>query len=66
MVVTVLDLREKYKYYTDINGKIKRDVDNKVLFPLVRGIYETSIHTSGYLLSSFIYGPSYLSFEYAL
>lgn len=66
MIVTILDLKEKYKNYTDINGKIKRDVDNRILFPIVRGIYETNGNTDGYLLSSYIYGPSYLSFEYAL
>lgn len=66
MIVTTLDLKEKYKEYTDINGKIKRDIDMGILFPLVRGIYETNSHIEGYLLASYIYGPSYLSFEYAL
>lgn len=66
MIITTLDLKEKYKEYTDINGKIKRDVARNILFPVIRGIYETSSNTSGYLLASFIYGPSYLSFEYAL
>jgi hypothetical protein len=66
MIVTIMDLKEKYKNYSDINGKIKRDIDENTLFPVVRGIYETNRHTSGYLLASYIYGPSYLSFEYAL
>lgn len=66
MIVTIFDLKDKYKRYSDINGKIKRDVKNNLLFPVVRGIYETNKHTSGYLLASFIYNPSYLSFEYAL
>ena len=66
MIITVLNLKEKYKNYTDTNGKIKRDIDKGVMFPLVRGIYETNRYTDGYLLSSYIYGPSYLSFEYAL
>lgn len=66
MIVSNLDLKEKYKNYSDINGKIKRDIDNNVLFPVVRGIYETDKNTSGFLLASYIYGPSYLSFEYAL
>lgn len=66
MILTTLDLKEKYKNYMDINGKIKRDVENGILFPLVRGIYETNSKTDGLLLSSYIYGPSYLSFEYAL
>jgi len=66
MIMTMLNLKEKYKDYTDINGKIKRDVDNSILFPLLKGIYETNSNTDGFLLASYIYGPSYLSFEYAL
>jgi len=66
MIFTILNLKEKYKDYTDINGKIKRDIDNGFLFPLVRGIYETNSSIDGFLLASYIYGPSYLSFEYAL
>lgn len=66
MIITTLNLKEKYKKYTDVNGKIKRDIDKGVLFPLVRGIYETNSHIDGFLLASSIYGPSYLSFEYAL
>lgn len=66
MIFTTLSLKEKYKDYTDINGKIKRDIDKGLLFPLVRGIYETSNSVDGFLLASYIYGPSYLSFEYAL
>lgn len=61
-----MNLKVKYKNYTDINGKIKRDIDKGILFPLVRGVYETNSNTDGFLLASYIYGPSYLSFEYAL
>lgn len=66
VILTTLDLKEKYKNYTDVNGKIKRDIDKGILFPLVRGIYEINSQADGYLLASYIYGPSYLSFEYAL
>jgi predicted transcriptional regulator of viral defense system len=66
MIVTTLSLKEKYKDYIDVNGKIKRDIDKGILFPLVRGIYETNSSIDGFLLASYIYGPSYLSFEYAL
>lgn len=66
MILTTLDLKEKYKSYTDVNGKIKRDIDKGILFPLVRGIYEINSQADGYLLASYIYGPSYLSFDYAL
>jgi hypothetical protein len=66
VIITTLNLKEKYKDYNDINGKIKRDIDKGILFPLVRGIYETNSSIDGFLLASYIYGPSYLSFEYAL
>ncbi len=66
MIVTINDLLIKYSNYADPYGKIKREVDGKSLFPLVKGLYETNISTPGYFLSSSIYGPSYLSFEFAL
>lgn len=66
MIVTINDLLIKYANYADPYGKIKRDVDANSLFPLVKGLYETNSSTPGYYLSSSIYGPSYLSFEFAL
>lgn len=66
MIKTIDDLLVTYKEYADPLGKINRQVKNKNLFPVVKGFYETDISTPGILLSSYIYGPSYLSFEYAL
>lgn len=66
MIVTNQQLKEKYSNYVDINGKISREVKNGKLFPLVKGIYETDPNTHGSKLAQFIYGPSYLSFDYAL
>ena len=66
MIKTIESLKQEYANYQDINGKIKRDVDQGKLFSLVKGVYETNRNTDGFLLSSYIYGPSYLSFEYAL
>lgn len=66
MVFTTQQLIEKYSDYVDPNGKIARDVRDKKLFPIVRGYYETEANTSGEKLAQIIYGPSYLSFEYAL
>ena len=34
--------------------------------PIIKGLYETDASTPGYLLAGSIYGPSYLSFEFAL
>ena len=66
MIVTVEDLKIKYAKYTDINGKIKREIDKGRIIPLVRGLYETDKNVSRLYLSSYIYGPSYISFDTAL
>jgi len=36
------------------------------LVSIIRGLYETDKNTPGYYLVGSIYGPSYLSFEFAL
>jgi predicted transcriptional regulator of viral defense system len=59
-------LKIKYQDYIDYKGKIKREVKDGNLFPIVRGLYETQINTHGIKLAQFIYAPSYLSFDYAL
>ena len=59
-------LRKKYSEYTNPLDKIKRDVDNGVLFRLTRGIYEDNSGTEPHLLASSILSPSYLSFDWAL
>jgi len=66
MIMTMLDINEKYKNYSDILGKVNREVKKGNLIAVVKGLYETDKNTPGYLLASYIYGPSYLSFEYAL
>lgn len=66
MIRTINSLLHEYKDYSDPNGKIRRDVNNNLLFPVIRGLYETDESTSGLLLASAIYGPSYISFDYAL
>ncbi len=59
-------LIEELKNYSSPNDKISNMVKNQELFPIVRGLYETDRNTSGYLLASSIYNPSYLSFDFAL
>lgn len=66
MVVTIQQLKEKYSNYSNPISKISRDIKQRKLFPLVKGIYETNPKTSGSKLAQFIYGPSYLSFDYVL
>lgn len=66
MIYSFDDLAIKYKDYTDIKGKISRDVKNNHLIPIVRGVYESDKNTPGKYLAGRIFGPSYLSFDYAL
>ena len=66
MLKTHLVLMDELKDYVNPAAKIARMVKAGELTRVVRGLYETDPHTPGYLLAASIYGPSYLSFEYAL
>lgn len=66
MIVTTQQLKEKYTYLSDPVGKISRDIKRGKIFPLVKGIYETDANVHGSRIAQFIYGPSYLSFDYVL
>lgn len=66
MIITTSVAKNNLNSYVNKNGKISRDVKNKKLFKIVKGLYETDPNTPAYLLAGSIYGPSYISFEYAL
>ncbi len=66
MILTTQMLIEQYQDYANPKAKIKRLVDGGDLYPVTRGIYETDKNVSGYCLAGAIFGPSYLSFDYAL
>lgn len=66
MINSFDDLQIKFQGYTDIKGKIRREVQAGHLIPVARGLYETDVNTSGKYLAGYIYGPSYLSFDFAL
>lgn len=66
MILSQEDLKIKYKEYSDVKGKVRREVAAGNLIPLLRGLYETDATVSGKYLAGYIYGPSYLSFDYAL
>ena len=66
MIKSTAMLLEELKEYQDPFGKIKRLCREEKLFPLTKGLYETDPSVSGYLLAPVLFGPSYLSFEYAL
>ena len=66
MVNTTAMLLEQYRSYVNPAAKIGRMVKNGELIPIIRGLYETDRSVPGHYLARIIYGPSYLSFEFAL
>lgn len=66
MIYSFDELALKFSNYTDIKGKIRREIKSGNLFPINRGLYETDANVSGKYLAGSIFGPSYLSFDYAL
>ena len=52
--------------YKQPQMKLRLMTQHGEIFKVIRGLYETDGNTSGEVLAGAIYGPSYLSFEYAL
>lgn len=66
MILTTEIIKSQLKNYSNKVTKIAREVKNGNLIKIKNGLYETNPNVNGYLLSGSIYGPSYLSFDYAL
>jgi predicted transcriptional regulator of viral defense system len=66
MILTNDIIKSNLTEYSNKNTKICRDVKNGNLIKIINGLYETDSSVNGYLLAGSIYGPSYLSFEFAL
>ena len=66
MLISFDALTQQFAGYTDVKGKIRREVQGGRLVQVARGLYETDARTDGKYLAGAIYGPSYLSFDYAL
>ncbi len=66
MIITNSIAKNNIINYSNKNNKLSRDIRDGKLFKIIKGLYETNPNTPGYLLSGSIYGPSYISFEYAL
>ncbi len=63
---TAMLLHELGQLYAWPAHKLNRKVKSGELIPIVKGLYEDDSSVPGYLLAGSIYGPSYLSFEFAL
>ena len=57
---------EELKQYKAPANKLNRMVKKGDYIPIIKGLYETDGTVPGYVLAGSIYGPSYLSFEFAL
>ena len=66
MLKTTGMIFEELKEYKSPADKLVRLVREGTYIPVVKGLYETDKSVPGYLLAGSIYGPSYLSFEFAL
>ena len=66
MIITNSMAKNNLKEYANKNTKLTREVKTGKLFKIKNGLYETNQNTPSYLLAGSIYGPSYISFEYAL
>ncbi len=66
MIKTTNMLLEELSSYANPKSKLSRMVKNGECFPITKGLYETDRNVPAYLLAGSIYGPSYISFDYAL
>ena len=66
MIYTTQMLINKYKNYTNPKSKIKRLCDEGELIHITHGLYEDDPSASNVMISSYVYGPSYVSFAYVL
>ena len=66
MVKTTAMILDELRRYASPADKLARMVRDGEYIQITKGLYETDRLTPGYLLAGSIYGPSYLSFEFAL
>ena len=66
MIKTTAMLLEELRGYASPKTKISRMIEKGECFRIIRGLYETDPNVPAYLLAGSIYGPSYISFEFAL
>ncbi len=66
MIFSLDDLVPKFRKYTDVKGKIRREIQSGRLIQVARGLYETDANVPGKYLAGRIFGPSCLSLDYTL
>ncbi|MCR5078365.1 MAG: hypothetical protein K6B65_00340 [Bacilli bacterium] len=66
MIYSGYMLKDKYQGYSNINAKVKLEVDRGRLFRLKKGIYVDSLQEDPFRCANAMVTPSYVSFETAL
>lgn len=66
MIKTTAMILDELRQYASPADKLTRMLRDGEYIQITKGLYETDKSTPGYLLAGSIYGPSYLSFEFAL
>lgn len=66
MIITSLELKEQVKQYASPRSRISRLIKNKEIIQIRRGLYVDNTGVSKTALAPLIYGPSYISFQWAL
>ena len=66
MIKTTAIILDELRQYSSPADKLTRLLRQGEYIQITKGLYETDKATPGYLLAGSIYGPSYLSFEFAL
>ncbi len=66
MIKTTAMILDELRQYASPADKLSSMFREGKYIQITKGLYETDRSTPGYLLAGSIYGPSYLSFEFAL
>lgn len=66
MIYDIEALKIKYRGYRNINQKISLEAKKGKLLRIKRGLYTDNLAIDKPVIANLCYGPSYLSFEYAL
>ena len=66
MIYDINSLENIYSNYSNINQKISIECKKEKLTRIKRGLYSNNIYIDSPIIANVCYGPSYISFEYAL
>ena len=66
MIYNLQTLKIKYKEYSNLNQKISLEVKKGNLIRIKRGLFTDNLEIDKKVIANLCYGPSYISFEYAL